>query len=109
MDGAIGSLHVLPEIAVAVGSEMTVIFDSGVRTGADIVKALCLGAEAVMIGRPVIYGLGIGGKYGAMHVLKSILADLWRNMALSGLETVAHCEQGVLRRINESGEDKPVL
>ena len=109
MDGAVGSLHVLPEIAAAVGDEMTVIFDSGVHTGADIVKALCLGAKAVMIGRPVIYGLGIGGKHGAKYMLKSILADLWRNMALSGLETVARCEQGVLRRISDSGDGKAML
>lgn len=52
----------LPEIAEAVGDKLTVLFDSGIRTGVDIIKALSLGAKAVLIGRPAIYGLAIGGK-----------------------------------------------
>jgi lactate 2-monooxygenase len=56
LDGAVASLEVLPEIVDAVGSQITVLFDSGIRTGADIVKALALGARAVMVGRPVVYG-----------------------------------------------------
>jgi lactate 2-monooxygenase len=74
LDGAIASLEVLPEIAAAVGDKITVLFDSGIRTGVDVIKALCLGAEAVLVGRPWVYGLGIGGKEGAKHVLRSILA-----------------------------------
>ena len=109
VDGAIGSLSVLPEIAAAVGDKMTVLFDSGIRTGADIIKALCLGAKAVMIGRPVIYGLGIGGKDGSKHVLKSILADLERNMALAGLESVVDCQEVVLRRISDPGDSYAML
>lgn len=62
LDGAIGSLEVLPEIVNAVGDKVTVLFDSGIRTGSDIVKALCLGAKAVLVGRPWVYGLAIGGK-----------------------------------------------
>jgi len=64
----------LPEIVDAVGDKITVLFDSGVRTGTDIIKALCLGARAVLIGQPWVYGLGIAGKAGAKHVLQSLLA-----------------------------------
>lgn len=56
------SLDMLPEIVQAVGDKLTVLFDSGIRTGPDIIKALSLGAKAVLIGRPAIYGLAIGGK-----------------------------------------------
>ncbi len=74
LDGAIGSLEVLPEIVDAVGDKMTILFDSGVRTGVDVIKALCLGAKGVLIGRPFVYGLAIGGKNGAKNVLQGILA-----------------------------------
>ena len=74
VDGAIGSLEVLPEIVDAVGDKISVLFDSGVRTGADVIKALCLGAKGVLIGRPWVYGLGINGKHGAKAVLQGILA-----------------------------------
>ena len=62
LDGAVGSLEMLPSIVDAVGDQLTVLFDSGIRTGADIVKALSLGAKAVLVGRPPIYGLAVGGK-----------------------------------------------
>ena len=74
VDGALGSLEALPEIVHAVGKDMTVLFDSGVRTGADIIKALCLGAKGVLIGRPWVYGLGICGKVGAKEVMMGLLA-----------------------------------
>ncbi|KAE9362884.1 FMN-linked oxidoreductase [Stipitochalara longipes BDJ] len=62
LDGAVGSLEMLPKIVEAVDGKITVLFDSGIRTGADIIKALCLGVDAVLVGRPAIYGLGIAGK-----------------------------------------------
>ena len=74
LDGAIGSLEVLPEIVEAVGDKITVLFDSGIRTGVDVIKALCLGAKGVLVGRPFVYGLGIGGKLGARDALRGILA-----------------------------------
>ena len=73
---SIGSLDQLAEIAEAVGDKLTILFDSGIRTGVDVIKALSLGAKAVLIGRPWVYGLGIAGKEGAKDVLRSILADL---------------------------------
>lgn len=88
----------LPEIVEAVGDKITILFDSGIRTGADIVKALCLGAKAVLIGRPVIYGLGIAGKDGAKAVLEGLLADLDQSIALSGIRTIKECNMGMLRK-----------
>ncbi|KAF1808761.1 oxidoreductase [Eremomyces bilateralis CBS 781.70] len=98
VDGAVGSLEVLPEIVEAVGDKIDVLFDSGVRTGADVVKALCLGAKGVCIGRPWVYGLGIRGKEGAKEVLKYILADFDQTMGLSGIGSVKNCDKTWLRR-----------
>ena len=88
VDGAIASLDALPAIAEAVGDRLTVLFDSGVRTGADVLKALALGADAVLIGRPYAYGLAHSGQDGVRHVLRSLLADLDLAMALSGHRSV---------------------
>jgi isopentenyl diphosphate isomerase/L-lactate dehydrogenase-like FMN-dependent dehydrogenase len=84
VDGAAASLDRLPDIADAVGDRIDVLFDSGIRTGADIVKALALGARAVLVGRPWVYGLALGGQDGVRHVLRSLLADFDLTMALSG-------------------------
>ena len=84
VDGAIASLDALPSIVEAVGDRLTVLFDSGVRTGADVLKALALGAESVLLGRPYAYGLAHGGQDGVRHVVRSLLADLDLAMALSG-------------------------
>lgn len=109
-DGAAASLDVLPEIVEAVrGSGMTVLFDSGIRTGADVVKALSLGAKAVLVGRPVMYGLGIGGKEGARHVLASILADLDQTLGLAGVKSVSELNKTNLRRVSYPGDVKSSL
>ena len=109
MDGAIGSLDMLPEIVEAVGDKMTVLFDSGIRTGADVVKALCLGAKAVFVGRPVIYGLAINGKEGAKSVMRGLLADLWQTMSLSGICTVAECTRDRVRKVQHPGDVKAMM
>lgn len=109
LDGAIGSLDVLPEIVDAVGDQMTVLFDSGIRTGVDIIKALALGAKAVLVGRPVIYGLGIDGRNGAKQVFKGLLADLWQSMGLAGIRTVAECDRTVIRRVQHAGDVKAMM
>ncbi len=85
VDGAIASLDALPAIAEAVGDELAVLFDSGVRTGADVLKALALGADAVCLGRPYIWGLALDGQAGVETVLKMTLAELDLTMALCGL------------------------
>lgn len=109
LDGAIGSLEVLPEIADAVGDRMTVLFDSGIRTGIDVIKALCLGAKAVLVGRPVIYGLAIDGKVGAKAVLRGLLADLWQSMSLAGIQSNAECGRDKLRKVKYPGDVKAMF
>ncbi|GAB2553631.1 alpha-hydroxy-acid oxidizing protein [Kribbella endophytica] len=84
VDGAIASLDALPAIADAVGEQLTVLFDSGVRTGSDAAKALALGAKAVLLGRPLLYGLALAGQAGVDHVLRCFLAELDLTLALSG-------------------------
>jgi lactate 2-monooxygenase len=84
VDGAIASLDALPAIADAVGEQLTVLFDSGVRTGSDAAKALALGAKAVLLGRPLLYGLALAGQAGVEHVLRCFLAELDLTLALSG-------------------------
>jgi lactate 2-monooxygenase len=96
VDGAIASLDALPGIAEAVGDRVEVLFDSGIRTGADIVKALALGAKAVLVGRPWVYGLAMGGQDGVRHVLRSLLADLDLTLALSGHRTPAELTRAAL-------------
>jgi isopentenyl diphosphate isomerase/L-lactate dehydrogenase-like FMN-dependent dehydrogenase len=89
VDGAVASLDALPPVVEAVGDRLEVLFDSGVRTGADVLKALALGAKAVLYGRPWVYGLALGGADGVRHVLRCLLADLDLNLALSGNTSLA--------------------
>jgi lactate 2-monooxygenase len=98
VDGAVASLDVLPEIVAAVGDRLAVLFDSGIRTGADVVKALALGAQAVLVGRAYVYGLALGGEDGVRHVVRSLLADLDLTMALSGHRTPAELTSDTVRR-----------
>lgn len=84
VDRAIGSLDALPGIVAAVGGRAAVLFDSGIRTGADAALALALGADAVLLGRPYAYGLALGGQDGVRHVLRCILAELDLTLALAG-------------------------
>lgn len=84
VDGGIGALDALPPIVAAVGPRATVLFDSGVRGGADILKALALGARAVLIGRPYAYGLGLAGEDGVRHVLRALRNDFELTMRLAG-------------------------
>jgi isopentenyl diphosphate isomerase/L-lactate dehydrogenase-like FMN-dependent dehydrogenase len=97
VDGAVGSLDALPSIVEAVGEQIDVLFDSGIRTGADIVKALALGAKAVMVGRPFAYGLAHGGQVGVKHVLRSLLADFDLTLGLSGHRSPAELGPDALR------------
>ncbi|MDL4815875.1 lactate 2-monooxygenase [Actinomadura opuntiae] len=85
VDGAIASLDALPGVVEAVRDQATVLFDSGIRTGSDVAKALALGAKAVLLARPYAYGLALGGQAGVQHVLRCIQAELELTMALSGV------------------------
>jgi lactate 2-monooxygenase len=86
-NGGIAAIDMLPAVVEACGS-VPVLFDSGVRSGTDVVKALALGAAAVGVGRPYCYGLALGGAQGAAHVLKSILAEADLLMAVNGYPTI---------------------
>ena len=85
VDGAIGSLDALPSIVDAAGDHLAILFDSGIRTGSDIAKALALGAKAVLIGRPYVYGLALGGEAGVRHVLRTLYAELELTLTLAGI------------------------
>jgi isopentenyl diphosphate isomerase/L-lactate dehydrogenase-like FMN-dependent dehydrogenase len=99
IDGEIAALDALPGVVSAVGGRADVLFDSGVRTGADVMKALALGAQTVLIGRPYIYGLGLGGEAGVRHVVRSLLAELDLSMALAGCASVAEVGPELLTHI----------
>ena len=107
VDGAVGSLRQLPAIASYLRSlpkhtRPAIIFDSGIRTGADVMKALCLGADAVAIGRPWAWGLAVDGQDGVEHVLKSILADFEINAALAGFRSTAELGPHALVRADSN-------
>jgi isopentenyl diphosphate isomerase/L-lactate dehydrogenase-like FMN-dependent dehydrogenase len=84
LDGAIGAIDTLEGIADAVGNKTTILFDSGIRKGADVFKAMALGAKAVLIGRPYAYGLAIAGDEGVKEVLANLLADVDLTLGLAG-------------------------
>ena len=98
VDGAIAALDALPAVREAVPSDFTVLFDSGIRTGADVFKALALGADAVCLGRPFVWGLGLDGQAGVEHVLRCLLAELDLTLALSGYTALAQVDGSALRR-----------
>ena len=98
VDGAIGALDALPEVVAAVDGKCEVLFDSGIRSGADALKALALGARAVLLGRPYMWGLALGGAEGVTEVLRSFLADLDLAMALSGYANIDEVDTSALVR-----------
>ncbi|MFD7661164.1 alpha-hydroxy-acid oxidizing protein [Streptomyces sp. NPDC059788] len=89
VDGAVAALDALIDVVAEVGTETEVLFDSGIRGGADVFKALALGARAVLLGRPYVYGLALGGAAGVEHVVRGLLADFDLTMGLSGCTTIA--------------------
>jgi isopentenyl diphosphate isomerase/L-lactate dehydrogenase-like FMN-dependent dehydrogenase len=100
VDGGIAALDALPAIAATVSPELTVLFDSGVRGGADIVKALALGARAVLIARPYAYALGLAGQEGVVHVLRALRQDFELTMRLSGHASLHDLSPDALTRIS---------
>lgn len=89
VDGALASLDALPAVVDAIDGRVPVLLDSGVRTGADAVKALALGAQAVLLGRPYVWGLAVGGEDGVRQVVRGFLAELDLTLALSGYRSAA--------------------
>lgn len=95
LDGAAASLDVLPDIVQRIGGRMPIRFDSGIRSGRDAFIALALGATAVLIGRPCIWGLSVGGALGVAHVIRLLRDELEMTMALTGCAKLSdignHC------------------
>jgi lactate 2-monooxygenase len=100
VDGAIGAFDALPGVVDAVAGKIPVLFDSGVRGGADVYKALAMGARAVLIGRPYAYGLAIAGQQGVEEVIRNFKADFDLTMALAGCRSVAEITRDTLARID---------
>ena len=97
MDGAPAAFEVLPEIAKRVNKRVPIIFDSGIRRGQHIFKAIASGADVVAIGRPVIYGLALGGWRGVVSVLDYLKQDLRRVMTLAGTYSIQDIKDAKLR------------
>ncbi|MFC0040026.1 alpha-hydroxy-acid oxidizing protein [Actinomadura rayongensis] len=99
LDAGVAALDCLPPVAAAVGGRVPVLFDSGVRTGTDALIALALGADAVMIGRPWLYGLAVGGQAGVEHVLRSLREEFTGALALTGHRTCASLSEADVRAV----------
>lgn len=96
LDGAPSSIEVLPEIVEAVGSQMEIMFDGGIRSGMDVMRALALGAKSCMIGRAYAYGLGAGGQAGVAKALDILQKELTTTMGLCGVNTIGEIDDKVL-------------
>jgi lactate 2-monooxygenase len=107
VDGAIGTLDALPGVAEAIDGQIPVLLDSGVRGGADVFKALALGAQAVLLGRPYIYALALAGEAGVRQVLRDLQADFDLTMGLAGCASVAEIGPEALTALG-STESEPV-
>jgi L-lactate dehydrogenase (cytochrome) len=96
LDGAPSTVSVLPKIVEAVGDRMEVIFDGGIRSGQDVLRALALGARSVLLGRAYIYGLGAAGEPGVKRAIDIIRSELLTSMALTGTTSVNNVPRSVV-------------
>jgi isopentenyl diphosphate isomerase/L-lactate dehydrogenase-like FMN-dependent dehydrogenase len=96
LDGVAPTLRVLPEVVAAVNGRIEVLLDGGIRRGSDVVKALCLGARAVLIGRAYAYGLGAGGEAGVTRALEILRADIVRTLKLLGCASIRDLERSLV-------------
>ena len=96
LDGALSSIAALPPVVEAVGSSIEVLFDGGIRTGQDVMRAIALGARACLSGRAYIYGLGAGGQAGVARAIEIIRNELDVSMALTGVNSIAEIDRHVI-------------
>lgn len=96
LDGVAPTLRVLPEVIEAVHGQVEVLLDGGIRRGSDVVKALCFGARAVLIGRAYAYGLGAAGEAGVARAIEILRADIIRTMKLLGCATVRDLDRSLV-------------
>src|SRR5699024_8947653 len=99
VDGAIAALDALPEICEVIQDKIPVLMDSGIRRGSDIIKAMALGAKAVLVGRPCMYGLAVAGERGVKEVLQNMIADLDLTLGLAGVRSVNSLDQSILKKV----------
>jgi lactate 2-monooxygenase len=100
VDGAVAALDALVEVREAVGDAATVLMDSGIRRGSDVLKALALGANAVLLGRPYIWGLAVGGAEGVEAVVRQLAAELDLTCALAGVRTARELDGSMVTRVS---------
>jgi 4-hydroxymandelate oxidase len=98
LDGVIATARALPAVAEAVAGTGAVLVDGGIRSGTDVLRALALGADAVLVGRPVIWGLANGGRQGAIDVLRLLIDEFARAMALCGVVNVKEISRDLVAR-----------
>jgi isopentenyl diphosphate isomerase/L-lactate dehydrogenase-like FMN-dependent dehydrogenase len=106
LDTVAATIDALPRVVDAVAGRIPVMLDSGIRRGTDVLMALALGAKAVFIGRPYVYGLAVGGARGVERVISILRNEFERAMALTGRRSIAEIDASVLRRANEAGPRK---
>jgi lactate 2-monooxygenase len=99
VDGAVAALDALVEVRDALGSDATVLMDSGIRTGADVIKAAALGADAVLLGRPYVYALAVGGQEGVEALVRQLLAETDLTLALAGGRSIRDLDHTVLAAV----------
>jgi L-lactate dehydrogenase (cytochrome) len=109
LDGVAATLHVLPEVLAAVGSQVEVLLDGGIRNGGDVVKALCLGARATLVGRAYAYGLGAAGGPGVARAIEILRTDLVRTLKLLGCPSVAELDSSYVERVALSAPSRGSL
>ena len=107
VDGAVAALDALPAVAAVAAGRVPVLLDSGVRRGADVLKALALGAAAVLLGRPYVYGLAVGGEAGVRQVVQNLLADTALTLALCGRRAVAEVDRALVAPAGGPGGEFP--
>jgi len=107
LDGALSSIAALPEIAAAVGDRIEILFDGGIRSGQDVIKALALGAKGTFIGRAFLYGLGANGEAGVTQCLDIIRKELDTTMAMCGLRDVREVDGRIVARSPYRAEPRP--
>ena len=96
LDGVAPTIRVLPEVVAAVGDRTEVLLDGGIRRGSDVVKAICLGARAVLIGRAYAYGLGAAGEAGVERTIEILRADIVRTLTLLGCGSTAALDRSLV-------------
>jgi L-lactate dehydrogenase (cytochrome)/(S)-mandelate dehydrogenase len=101
LDHALASVDALPAVSQAVGGRGTVLLDGGIRRGTDVIKAMCLGATAVLIGRPFLYGLAARGAAGVVGVLDLLHAEIDRGLTLMGVQSIAELDESWLTQVNQ--------